>query len=105
MISLTSPVRTRAHSWPAGGKLLALCVASIALFGALSYGYWGVHSSVEIAWSTGYVYWPALLGIGVASVPFAKIGAQLAARLPDAILRRLFGALLFFVGFGLLAAN
>ncbi len=32
MISLTSPVRTRAHDWPAGGKLLALCIASIALF-------------------------------------------------------------------------
>ncbi|QUJ75843.1 energy-coupling factor transporter transmembrane protein EcfT [Sulfitobacter albidus] len=32
MISLTSPVRTRAHDWPAGAKLLALCVATIALF-------------------------------------------------------------------------
>lgn len=34
MISLTSPVRTRAHGWPAGAKLLALCVASVALFAA-----------------------------------------------------------------------
>ena len=32
MISLTSPVRTRAHGWPAGPKLLALCVATVALF-------------------------------------------------------------------------
>ncbi len=32
MISLTSPVDTRAHSLPAGGKLLALCLASVALF-------------------------------------------------------------------------
>ncbi|WP_374637119.1 energy-coupling factor transporter transmembrane protein EcfT [Paracoccus sp. (in: a-proteobacteria)] len=32
MISLTSPVRTRAHGWPAGPKLLALCLASVALF-------------------------------------------------------------------------
>lgn len=32
MISLTSPVRTRAHDWPAGGKLLGLCLASVALF-------------------------------------------------------------------------
>jgi len=36
MISLTSPVRTRAHGWPAGAKLLALCVASVVLF-ALPY--------------------------------------------------------------------
>ncbi|MEP1941648.1 MAG: energy-coupling factor transporter transmembrane protein EcfT, partial [Sulfitobacter sp.] len=34
MISLTSPVKTRAHGWPAGAKLAALCFASVALFAA-----------------------------------------------------------------------
>lgn len=34
MISLTSPVKTRAHGWPAGAKLLALCVTSVGLFAA-----------------------------------------------------------------------
>ncbi len=32
MISLTSPVETRAHRWPAGVKLAALCVATMVLF-------------------------------------------------------------------------
>ena len=32
MISLTSPVRTRAHDWPAGAKLLALAMATVGLF-------------------------------------------------------------------------
>ena len=32
MISLTSPVETRAHRWPAGAKLAALCAATMALF-------------------------------------------------------------------------
>lgn len=32
MISLTSPVRTRAHGWPAGTKLAALCLVSTGLF-------------------------------------------------------------------------
>ena len=32
MISLTSPVRTRAHGWPAGPKLAGLAVATTALF-------------------------------------------------------------------------
>ena len=32
MISLTSPVRTRAHDWPAGAKLVGLCLASVLLF-------------------------------------------------------------------------
>jgi len=32
MISLTSPVETRAHDWPAGAKLGALSLATMALF-------------------------------------------------------------------------
>lgn len=32
MISLTSPVRTRAHGWPAWVKLAALCLVTAALF-------------------------------------------------------------------------
>lgn len=32
MISLTSPVRTRAHDWPASAKLAALCLVSTGLF-------------------------------------------------------------------------
>ncbi|MTH35244.1 energy-coupling factor transporter transmembrane protein EcfT [Paracoccus limosus] len=32
MISLTSPVRTRAQDWPAGAKLAALCLVSTGLF-------------------------------------------------------------------------
>ncbi|MFC3567840.1 CbiQ family ECF transporter T component [Paracoccus simplex] len=32
MISLSSPIRTRAHGWPAAAKLAALCLASTALF-------------------------------------------------------------------------
>lgn len=32
MISLTSPVRTKAHDWPAGVKLAALCLATVVLF-------------------------------------------------------------------------
>ncbi|MGY3438754.1 MULTISPECIES: energy-coupling factor transporter transmembrane component T family protein [unclassified Marinovum] len=32
MISLTSPIKTRAHDWPAGAKLAALCVTTLGLF-------------------------------------------------------------------------
>lgn len=32
MISLTSPVETRAHGWPAGAKLAGLCAATLVLF-------------------------------------------------------------------------
>lgn len=39
MISLTSPVRTMAHSWPAGAKLAALCVATVVLFSVQKIGW------------------------------------------------------------------
>lgn len=32
MISLTSPIKIRAHGWPAGAKLLGLCAATMVLF-------------------------------------------------------------------------
>lgn len=32
MISLTSPVKTAAHGWPAGAKLAGLCAATLGLF-------------------------------------------------------------------------
>lgn len=32
MISLTSPVKTAAHNWPAGLKLALLCLATVVLF-------------------------------------------------------------------------
>ncbi|MFD1157645.1 energy-coupling factor transporter transmembrane component T family protein [Roseovarius aestuarii] len=32
MISLTSPVRTKAHDWPAGLKLAGLCASTLVLF-------------------------------------------------------------------------
>lgn len=47
MISLTSPVRTAAHDWPAGVKLAGLCAATLILF---------------------YIESPAALGIILAAV-------------------------------------
>jgi len=39
MISLTSPIETRAHGWPAGLKLGALCVATVGLFAVRDVGW------------------------------------------------------------------
>ncbi|NNK17107.1 MAG: energy-coupling factor transporter transmembrane protein EcfT [Sulfitobacter sp.] len=41
MISLTSPVRTAAHGWPAGIKLATLCAATLVLF-AVEGGAWHI---------------------------------------------------------------
>lgn len=49
-------------------------------------------------WSTGYIYWPAVMGIAVASVPCARVGARLAHSLDTVLLKKLFAGLLFVVG-------
>jgi uncharacterized membrane protein YfcA len=48
------------------------------------------------------VYLPALLGIALTSMVFARLGARLAHRLSPRLLKRLFAALLFCVGLSFL---
>lgn len=53
--------------------------------------------------SWGFVYPPAFVGIVLFSVIFAAIGARTTAKLPEALLRKLFGALLLVAAARLLA--
>jgi len=76
----------------------AACGLPIALSGAVSFATLGSKASGLPDWSLGYIYLPALLGIALLSVPFAKLGANLAHRLPQLLLKRLFALLLLCVG-------
>jgi uncharacterized membrane protein YfcA len=70
----------------------------IATVGAASYVVAG-HSVPDLpAWSSGYVYGPAFIGIAVASVLFAPFGARLTHHIPTHLLRRGFGLFLIAVG-------
>ena len=76
----------------------AACGLPIALTGAISnvVAGWG-HEGLP-PWSTGFLYWPAIVGIVITSVPFAKVGAILAHRLDQALLKKAFALLLLIVG-------
>ena len=82
----------------------AACGVPIALAGALGFMVtgWGREGLPEA--STGFVYWPAVAGILLASVPAAPLGAHLAHRLPVPLLKRVFGVLLLAIGAKLLFA-
>ena len=80
----------------------AACGLPIALFGALAYGFKGFTVSGLPSLTTGYIYWPAFIGIAIASVPCTRIGAMLAERAPEKILKQGFALLLFFIGLQLL---
>ena len=80
----------------------AACGLPIALVGALSFMIIGWHNPDLPAHSLGFVYLPALLGIALTSMFFARFGARLAHRLSPRLLKRLFAALLFCVGLSFL---
>lgn len=76
----------------------AACGLPIAITGAVSnvFAGWG-HEGLP-AWTTGFLYWPAIAGIVITSVPFARVGAKLAHRLDQALLKKAFSLLLCVVG-------
>lgn len=69
----------------------------IAVAGTLGYLASGFHKSLLPAYSVGFVYLPALVGIVMASVVTAPLGAKLAHSLPVPRLKRIFAILLFVV--------
>ncbi|MCS4505918.1 hypothetical protein KBTX_01123 [wastewater metagenome] len=76
----------------------------IALAGSLGFVIsGGIHATSELpSGATGFVYWPAVAGLAAASVLLAPVGARLASRLPQHILKRAFALLLVVVGVRLL---
>lgn len=69
----------------------------IAVAGTAGYLINGWQSTALPAWSLGYLYLPALLGIVAASVLTAPLGVRLAHSLPVASLKKIFALLLLLV--------
>ncbi|MFI8480261.1 sulfite exporter TauE/SafE family protein [Pseudomonas sp. NPDC078700] len=80
----------------------AACGLPIALAGAISFMWIGWNEPQLPQWSAGFVYLPALAGIAISSMFFARVGARLAHRLSPLVLKRLFALLLFCVGLNFL---
>ena len=76
----------------------AACGIPIALTGAVANVAAGWDNELLPSGATGYIYWPAVVGIALTSVPFARVGAKLAHRLDAALLKKLFAVLLCVVG-------
>jgi len=76
----------------------AACGLPIAVSSALSFMAVGWGEAHLPDWSLGYVYLPAMIGIAATSMFFARVGANLAHRLPPRVLKRLFALQLMVVG-------
>ncbi|MFJ4143282.1 sulfite exporter TauE/SafE family protein [Pseudomonas sp. NPDC089734] len=97
--SLTVPFLTwRSVSMQQAVATSAACGFPIAVASAISFMILGWHDPLLPPHSLGFVYLPALLGIAVTSMFFARFGARLAHKLSPRLLKRLFAALLLCVG-------
>ena len=72
----------------------AACGLPIAVAGAAGFVISGWGNAQLPEGSSGYLYWPALLGVACASVLMAPLGARLAHSLPTTRLKQLFALLL-----------
>jgi uncharacterized protein len=80
----------------------AACGLPIALAGSAGFIFHGWSRPDLPEWSTGYVYWPALVTITAATILFAPLGARLAHALPAKTLKRFFAIFLAALGIKML---
>lgn len=74
----------------------------IAVAGTLGFIVTGWGDETLPAYSIGYVYLPALFGIVLTSILFARVGANLASRLPEKRLKQAFALMSLAIGLNLL---
>lgn len=70
----------------------------IAISGAIGFVMVGWGNVALPSWSTGFLFWPAIIGIITTSMLTTSIGAHLAHTLPVNTLKRFFALLLLVVG-------
>lgn len=101
--SLTVPFLTwRSLTMQQAVATSSACGFPIAVAGAASFMILGWHDPLLPPHSLGFLYLPALLGIALTSMFFARFGARLAHKLSPVVLKRLFALLLVVVGISFL---
>ncbi|KEO55389.1 energy-coupling factor transporter transmembrane component T family protein [Thioclava pacifica] len=100
MISLTSPVKTRAHDWPAGLKLAGLCASTLGLFYITSpYAHLAILLAILAAYAAPgraflrsglrslKVLWPFIVIVGIWQVVIGEIadGLMIVMRMISAV--------------------
>jgi uncharacterized protein len=78
------------------------CVLLLAVIGALTFTFTGLHAQNLPAGSGGFVYWPAVIAISIGSMVVVPLGTRLGKRLPGHHLRKIFAVFLLVVGITLL---
>ena len=96
--TLTVPLLNR-YDYPMRNSVAisSACGLPIAVSGTISFAVLGWDKTGLPEGSIGYVYWPAFVGIILASTVMAPVGAKLTHKLPTQTLKRFFSLLLFVI--------
>jgi uncharacterized membrane protein YfcA len=78
------------------------CGVVISLTGTIGYIVTGIQESASTTWSTGYVFWPAVLAVAIFSPVFATLGVAVSHKLPVKVLKNIFAVFVFAVGLKML---
>jgi len=78
------------------------CALVIAICGSITAMFTGASAIDLPKWHTGYVYWPAVVGIAIPSMLTAPRAAYWSTRIPMKILKQCFATLLLIVGLHML---
>lgn len=89
--AMTTPILSRwGHPMKKAVATSITCGFPLAVVGTGGYLMMGWSNPLLPSGSTGYIYWPAMFWIALASIFIAPLGARVAQNLPDRLLRIIF---------------
>lgn len=75
----------------------AAVIVPLAVVGALAFMVVGSLHQVHILHATGFIYWPAFIGVALGSVMLTSVGTAASHHVNTRVLKQVFAILLFFV--------
>ena len=82
----------------------AACALFIAAFGCIGLWLSAIIQTHAVSVGSGYIYWPALLGLVLPSIPLSRLGAHLAHELSARNLQRFYAFFVLVIAFMMLHA-
>lgn len=70
------------------------CTLPVGIVGTISFIVAGLLTGVHVPNSTGYIYWPAFLGVAVGTALFAPLGVSWGTKLNTSVLKKIFAVVL-----------
>lgn len=80
----------------------AACILPVAIIGTLGYMVADIQTTNLPSLNSGFIYWPAFIGISLTSALSAPIGARCTHTIPTTLLKKIFSLLLVVVGVSML---